>query len=137
MKVHFKRKNMSYEVKGNILGFEKTKKVEINEIDPLFYTMIDKENNNISFTLINPFLLRDYSINIPLDAKESLEIDDNTQIGVFNILIIQKPLEKSLINFLAPIIVNLDKKLLTQVILEPKTHSDYGIAETIESFKEN
>jgi flagellar assembly factor FliW len=136
MKVHFKGKNMSYKVKGDILGFEKIKRVEINEIDPLFCTMIDKENENISFTLVNPFLLRDYSIEIPLDAKELLEIDENTQIGVFNTLIIQKPLEKSLINFLAPIIVNLDKKLLTQVILEPKKHPDYGMTETIDSFKE-
>jgi flagellar assembly factor FliW len=127
---------MSYEVKGEILGFEKTKQVNINEIDPLFSTMIDEENENISFTLVNPFLLRDYTIDIPLDAKELLQIQDDTQIGVFNILIIQKPLEKSVINFLAPIIINLDKKLLTQVILEPKQHPDYGMAETIESFKE-
>jgi len=127
---------MSYEVKGEILGFEKTKKVTINEIDPLFSTMMDEENENISFTLVNPFILREYEIDIPLDTKELLEIDENSKIGVFNILIIQKPLEKSVINFLAPIVINLDKKLLTQVILEPRTHPDYGMAETIESFKE-
>jgi len=126
---------MSYEVKGEILGFENTKKVTINEIDPLFSTMMDEENENISFTLVNPFLLREYSIDIPLDMKELLEIDEDSKIGVFNILIIQKPLEKSVINFLAPIVVNLDKKLLTQVILDPKKHPDYGMAETIESFK--
>ena len=127
---------MSYEVKGEILGFKDTKNVLLNEIDSLFSTMIDSVNENISFTLVNPFLLRDYTINIPLDAKELLEIDENSQVGVFNILIIQKPLEKSTINFLAPLVINLDKKLLTQVILEPKKHPDYGMAETIESFKE-
>jgi len=127
---------MSYTVKGEILGFENTKKVSINEIDPLFSTMKDEDNKDISFTLVNPFLLRDYSIEIPLDAKELLQIEENTNIGVYNILIIQKPLEKSVINFLAPIVINLDKKLLTQVILEPRTHPDYGMAETIESFKE-
>jgi len=127
---------MSYEVKGEILGFEKTKKVAIKEIDPLFSTLMDENNENISFTLVNPFLLRDYSIDIPLDIKELLKIDENSKIGVFNILIVQKPLEKSYINFLAPIIINLDEKLLTQVILDPKSHPDYGMAETIESFKE-
>jgi flagellar assembly factor FliW len=127
---------MSYEVKGEILGFKDTKNVNIKEIDPLFSTMIDEENENISFTLVNPFLLRDYTIDIPIDAKDLLEIDENSQIGVYNILIIQKPLGKSTVNFLAPIIINLDKKLLTQVILEPKKHPDYGMAETIESFKE-
>ncbi len=127
---------MSYKVKGEILGFQDTKEVDINEIDPLFSTMIDTNNENISFTLVDPFLLRDYSIDIPLDVKELLEIDENSQVGVYNILIIQKPLEKSVINFLAPIVINLDKKVLTQVILEPKKHPDYGMAETIESFKE-
>jgi len=127
---------MSYKVKGEILGFQDTKEVDINEIDPLFSTMIDSKNENISFTLVDPFLLRDYSIDIPLDVKELLEIDENSQVGVYNILIIQKPLEKSVINFLAPIVINLDKKVLTQVILEPKKHPDYGMAETIESFKE-
>jgi len=31
--------------------------------------MLDTKNENISFTLVNPFLLRDYTIDIPLDAK--------------------------------------------------------------------
>ena len=128
---------MSYEVKGEILGFQDTKSVTINEIDPLFSTMIDSKNENISFTLVNPYLLREYIIDIPLDAKKLLEIDENSQVAVFNILIIQKPLEKSTINFLAPIIINMDKKLLAQVILEPKKHPDYGMTETIASFKEN
>jgi len=128
---------MSYEVKGEILGFQDTKNVTINEIDPLFSTMIDSTNENISFTLVNPYLLRDYTIDIPLDAKELLEIDEKSQVAVFNILIIQKPLEKSTINFLAPLVINMDKKLLAQIILEPKKHPDYGMAETIESFKEN
>jgi len=127
---------MSYKVKGEILGFKDTKEVAINEIDSLFSTMLDTKNENISFTLVNPFLLRDYTIDIPLDAKELLEINENSNIAVYNILIIQKPLEKSTINFLAPLVINIDKKLLTQVILEPKKHPDYGMAETIESFKE-
>jgi len=126
---------MSYRVKGEILGFQNTKNVDITEIDALFSTMKDKENEHISFTLVNPFLLRDYTIDIPLDAKELLEIDENSQIAVFNILLLQKPLEKSVINFLAPIVINMDKKILTQVILDPKKHPDYGMAETIESFK--
>ena len=127
---------MSYTIKGEILGFQDTKEVSIKEIDPLFSTMQDLNNEHISFTLVNPFLLRDYTIDIPLDAKELLEIDENSNIAVYNILIIQKPLEKSTINFLAPIVINMDKKLLAQVILDPKKHPDYGMAETIESFKE-
>ena len=33
---------MSYEIKGHILGFEKTREVEINKVDELFSTLLDK-----------------------------------------------------------------------------------------------
>ncbi len=127
---------MQYEVKSEILGFDETKNVSINEIDPLFSTMIDNEHENISFTLVNPYLLRDYTIDIPLDMKELLKIDESSKVSVYNILLIQKPLEKSTINFLAPIIINHDNNTLAQIILEPKLHPDYGMVETIASFKE-
>ena len=127
---------MSYKIKGEILGFQDTKEVEINEIDPLFSTMIDVNNENISFTLVNPYLLREYSFDVPAETQELLHINKDSKIAVYNILVIQKPLEKSVINFLAPIIINLDNNMLTQIILDPKEHPDYGMAETIESFKE-
>jgi len=127
---------MSYKIKGEILGFKDTKNVDINEIDPLFSTMIDTDNENISFTLVNPYLLREYSFDVPVETQELLEINKDSKIAVYNILVIQKPLEKSVINFLAPIVINLDKGILTQIILDPKDHPEYGMAETIESFKE-
>lgn len=127
---------MNYDVRGQILGFDKTNLVEINEIDELFSTMLDKENDNISFTLVNPYLLREYSFNVPTDVKVLLDIKEDSKISVYNILVIQKPLEKSTVNFLAPIIVNHDNKKLAQTILDPKKHQDFGMAESIESFKQ-
>ncbi|WP_457747672.1 flagellar assembly protein FliW [Sulfurimonas sp.] len=126
---------MSYEVKSHILGFNDTTEVEIKEIDPLFYTMTDTNNKHISFTLVNPYLLREYSFDVPSDIKILLEINENSNISVYNILVIQKPLEKSTINFLAPIIINHDNNSLAQVVLDPKKNPDFGMAETIESFR--
>jgi len=127
---------MLYEVKGEILGFANTKQVGINEIDELFSTMIDKDNKGISFTLVNPYMLREYSFDIPTETKNLLNINSDSKISVYNILLIQKPLEKSTINFLAPIIINHDNNTLAQIVLEPKQNSDYGMAESIESFKQ-
>lgn len=126
---------MSYDVRGEILGFPDTRKIEIVEIDTLFSTMKDIDNAHISFTIVNPYALREYSIDIPTDVKVILEINENSSVSVYNILIIQKPLEKSAINFLAPIIINNDNNKLAQVILDPRKHPDFGMAETIESFK--
>ncbi len=126
---------MSYEVKGQILGFENTANVNINEVDGLFSTMIDADNKNISFTMVNPYELREYSFDVPTDLKILLDINENSHVNVYNIVVIQEPLEKSAINFLAPIIVNEDNKRVGQAVLNSKTHPDFGMAETIESFK--
>lgn len=126
---------MSYEVKGQILGFDNTMNVDINEVDELFSTMIDADNENISFTLVNPYMLREYSFDIPTDLKILLDIKEDSKLNVYNIVIIQKPLEKSTINFLAPIIVNEDSKKIGQAVLDHKANPDFGIRQTIESFK--
>jgi len=128
---------MSYKVRGELLGFPNTKDIEIVEIDSLFSTLKDLDNENITFTVVNPYSLREYSFDLSADIKALLEIDEKSSVSVYNILVIQKPLEKSTINFLAPIIINNDNNTLAQVILEPIKHPDYGMAETIESFTTN
>jgi len=126
---------MSYEVKGTILGFEQTNSVEINAIDNLFLTMKDTQNENISFTLANPYQLREYSFDLPIDIKILLDIDENSSIDVYNIVVIQNPLENSTINFLAPIVVNNDNNKIAQAVLDAKKHTDFGMAEIIKDFK--
>ena len=126
---------MSYEIKSQILGFENMMNVEINEIDDLFATMQDTNNQDISFTMVNPYMLREYSFDVPRDVKILLDIKDDSSLSVFNITLIQNPLENSTINFIAPIIVNNDNKRIAQVVLNGQRHPDFGMAESIASFK--
>lgn len=125
-----------YEVKVDILGFEDTKYIEIHEVDELFSTMQDTQNKDISFTIVNPYLLREYSFDLPSDVKVLLEINGDSNVSVYNIVIIQKPLEDSTVNFIAPIVVNHDNKRLAQAVLNTKKHPDFGMCESISSFKE-
>ena len=126
---------MSYEIKGTILGFEDTTNVEIYEIDELFSTMKDANNKGISFTLVNPYALREYSFDLSSAVKTLLDINQDSNVSVYNIVVIQEPLENSAINFLAPIVVNNDNKKVAQAVLDAKKHPDFGMAETIKSFK--
>jgi len=87
---------MSYEVRGDILGFEETKKVEITEQDDLFSTMTDSNNKEISFTMVNPYSLREYSFDVPTDLRVILDINENSKINVYNIVVIQEPIEELL-----------------------------------------
>jgi len=125
---------MNYEVKSQILGFENMMDVTITEIDDMFSTMRDTNNKNISFTMVNPYMLREYSFDVPTDVRVLLDIKNDSSISVYNITLIQNPLETSSINFLAPIVVNNDNKRVAQVVLDKKRHPDYGMAESIKSF---
>ena len=127
---------MAYEIRGTILGFEDTLNAEIHEVDELFSTIEDIDNKNISFTVVNPYLLKEYSFDLPIDMKILLDINEKSSVSVYNTVVIQKPLENSAINFLAPIIVNNDNKKMGQVVLDSKKHPDFGMSEQIKSFKE-
>lgn len=124
-----------YEIVGNILGFDKTTEVEINVIDDLFSTIRDTKNSDISFTISNPYMLREYSFDIPSDVQTSLEINENSNLSAYNIVVLQKPLENSTVNFLAPIIINNDNNKIAQTILEPIRHPEFGMTEAIKTFR--
>ena len=110
--------------------------LEIVEIDNMFATLKDVDNESISFTLVNPYVLREYSFDVPIAIQTLLEINENSKIKVYNIVVIQQPLEKSQVNFLAPIIVNEDNKKLAQLVLDQTEYPDFGVAQSISEFIE-
>ncbi len=126
---------MIYQVKTEILGFENIKSVEFSEIDELFATIKSCDDSSISFSLVNPYLLREYSFDLPKAAKVMLDINENSNVLVYNIMIVQNPLDESKVNFLAPIIFNKDKGLMGQVVLRALEYPEFGLAEAINSFK--
>lgn len=128
---------MSYKVRGEILGFEDTAEVNITTVDELFSTMSDVANDDISFTIVNPYVLREYSFDIPMDVKILLDMNENSKVSVYNIVVIQEPLESSTVNFLAPIVINNDNNKLAQVVLDGKKHPDFGMAEKIKDFTQD
>jgi len=123
-----------YEVKSDILGFENIKKIKISEIDEMFSTMHDSETE-LSFTIVNPYMLREYSFDLPSDVKILLGVKEDSNVSVYNIVVIQDPLENSTVNFLAPIVVNNDNFTIAQAVVDAKRHPEFGMAESIKSFK--
>jgi len=114
-----------------IFGFEDINEFEFEKIDDFFYTI---KSDEISFTLIDPLAVRDYSFNIDNSYKEMLEAKDFKDIKVYNIVTILNPIEESTINFLAPILINEKKSLLTQIVLDEKKYPEFGLREKIKNF---
>jgi len=125
---------MKFEVKSDILGFENLKEVEFGEIDELFSTLRSCTDENITFTLVNPNVLRDYAFELSSATEALLEIKDNADLMVFNIMIIQNPLDESKVNFQAPLIFNKKNKTMAQEVLGFQKYPQYGFDESLKTY---
>lgn len=123
---------MKFDVSVPLLGFENVKQVELNKIDDIFMKMQSCDDEYISFTLINPFILREYDFEIPKATQNLLEIDDKSNILILNIVLLQSPVEDSVVNFVGPLVFNTDNNKMAQIILAESVN--YGVAEKISSF---
>ncbi len=127
---------MAFSVKAPILGFEQIKNVELEKVDDFFYKLKSCEDETV-FMLINPFLVRDYDFIVPDFFKDLLELDRDSKPLVYNIMIVSNPIETSVVNFLAPLVFNKEKKLVAQVLLEESKYKNYGLTENISDYIKN
>ena len=125
---------MRLEVVSPILGFEAIKTFSWEKIDDFFSRLEAVGKKEIVFTLIDPATIRSYDFTVPLFYKNLLEIEKDEDVAVFNIVIIQNPIENAAINFLAPLIVNTKKNLIAQIALDSAKYPDFGIAEPIKGY---
>ncbi len=126
---------MKFDIEVPLLGFESLKQVELKKIDEIFMNLRSCEDSHISFTLINPFVLREYDFEVPDKIKDLLEIDEKSNLLILNIVLTQTPIEESVINFIGPLIFNTDNKKAAQVIISDS--KEYGVAEKISDFLNN
>ncbi len=122
---------MVFEVKSPILGFENVTKMKLEKIDELFMKLFNADGEVPHFTLVNPFLLREYEFDVPSNIKILLDLNNAKNIAVANIMVIQKPIEHSTINFLAPLIFNFDNLTMAQVVLDSTQYPMYSLSESI------
>jgi flagellar assembly factor FliW len=126
---------MKFDVVTPFLGFEDIKQVELEKIDDIFMKMQASQDKHLSFTLVDPFILREYDFEVPENIRELLDIDDKANILILNIVLIHTPIENSIINFIGPIIFNTDSHKVAQIIIQDS--KTYGVAEKISTFLKN
>lgn len=122
---------MQFDLKLPLLGFESVSKMELQKIDEIFLRL-ESIGEGPSFTLINPFALREYSFDIPSSLQALMGITPESNLLIYNIMILQSPIEKSTINFVAPLIFNTDNLTMAQIIIDNR--SDFGIADPIKNY---
>jgi len=122
---------MQFDLKLPLLGFEAVSKMELQKLDEIFLRL-ESIGDGPSFTLINPFALREYSFDIPSSLQALMGITPESNLLIYNIMILQTPIEKSTINFVAPLIFNTDNQTMAQIIVDNR--ADFGIAEPVEKY---
>ncbi|MDR0746694.1 MAG: flagellar assembly protein FliW [Helicobacteraceae bacterium] len=125
---------MTYELTSPILGFEQVKKVELQKSDDLFSLLSAVDGEGLTWTLINPYHLREYSFDLSLDVQELLGINEKSRLLVYNVLALGNETDDSEINFLAPIVFNQDNGRAAQIVLDGKLYPDFKIAHKLSEF---
>lgn len=125
---------MVFDVKASILGFDELTKVELTKIDDFFSGLKNAEKAAPGFTLVNPYALREYSFDIPSSIKILLDLKEDSRVEVYNIVVLQNPIEKSVVNFIAPLIFNYDNMTMGQVVLEISKYPHFGVAEEVSTY---
>lgn len=125
---------MIFSVKAPIPGFESIKEAELEKVDDFFVKFISKSDTT-TFVLINPFMIRPYEFEIPEYFRNLLDITEQTKnILILNIMIIATPIETSTINFIAPLVFNVDNGSVAQVVLDANQYPDFGLMECVAKF---
>jgi len=123
---------MKFNIVTPLLGFEAVTEVELHKIDDIFMKMQSVANKNIGFTMVDPYVLREYDFEIEEKTRELLSIDENSNLLILNIVLIQTPIEDSIVNFLGPIVFNTDTKKAAQIIIN--NNPNYSVAEKISNY---
>lgn len=113
--------------KEGLLGFEEEKEfaiINMEEGDSPFLWLQSVNTPELAFIIINPFYaFPDYEFIISEKVQKKLEIEDERDIAIYSIVVIPEDMEKMTANLLGPIIINIDKKLGKQVILDDNKYS--------------
>jgi len=122
---------MQFELKLPLLGFESVNQMELQKIDDIFMRL-ESDGEGPTFTLISPFALREYAFDIPTSLQALMEVNEQSNLLIYTMVILNTPIENSTINFVAPLIFNTDNQTMAQIIIDNR--ADFSIAEPIKTY---
>lgn len=93
-----------------------------------FFIMQSKVTPELGFVVVNPFLFfQDYEFELSNNDKEALSITIEEEIQILSILTIKDPFSETTANLQAPVIINHNKNIAKQIILQDNYKTKHKI----------
>lgn len=111
-----------YKIELPLLGFEDIKQLSIKEIDDNFSTLIldEKKKLNINLVNISYFKKVNFNFNIEDEILEKLHIHELKDFEIYFCVVMQTPVEDSIVNLAAPVLINHKQKLIGQYVIKDR-----------------
>ena len=111
-----------YKIELPLLGFENIKEFNIKYVDNNFVTLeLNNEKNlNINLVNINYFKEAEFNFNIDDETLERMNIKNLEDFKIFFCVVMQKPIEDSIVNLTAPVLINEKDKLIGQYVIKDR-----------------
>lgn len=82
------------------------------------------DNPDLAFVIVSPFVFKpDYDFTLTESVINKLEIKEAKDVTVYNIVVIPEDINKMTANLAAPLIINVNKLLGKQMILDDNKYS--------------
>ena len=111
-----------YKIELPLLGFEDVKELDIKSLDDNFVTLElnDEKSLNINLVNINYFKESKFNFNIDDETLEIMNIKNLEDFKIFFCVVMQKPIEDSIVNLAAPVLINEKDKLIGQYVIKDR-----------------
>ena len=112
--------------KNGLFGFENFKKYLLIRFDNNNNNLIclqSIEEESIAFVMLNPYnFINDYNLSLSEEDFKQLQVDDITNVLVYNICVLNDDISKSTANMKCPIVINPQTRNAKQLILEDSSY---------------
>lgn len=109
-----------------ILAFEEFNKFVIinsTEEELPFSWLQSIDEKDVAFIMIDPFLFKkDYEVDLSDKVIEELAIESESDVAIYTFLVIPEQVDQMTANLTGPIVININKNLGKQVVLEDKRY---------------
>lgn len=111
-----------YKIILPLLGFESVESADIIEQDEYFSTLVLNNEAQIKVHLVNIDYINKFPLSFKIDETilEKLKVSKKEDFEIYLCLVIQNPIEESIVNLIAPVLINKKDKLLGQHVINDR-----------------